>query len=158
MDVALGRFNTNFDWDNGPIYINHAGDEKVEQFIPTSDGGALAVGYITYPMNGGNSIFLMKIGPNDEATQVTGNEPMNPLVGVVSYEPVVFKLYPNPMQEQLTVEHEQDKEVLIVFNEQGKMLFKEELLKGKTNVDIGFLNTGVYFIQLGRYTWKFIKP
>lgn len=157
FDVTLGRFNTNFDWDNGPIYVNHAGDEKVNQFMPTNDGGAIAVGYITYPMNGGNSIFVMKIGPNDESTTVLGNEPMNPLVGIESNEYPELKVYPNPMQDILTIEIALCNEELILFDAQGTMLIKQALAEGKTTIDVKVLNSGVYFIQIGSRIRKFIK-
>lgn len=148
MDVALGRFNTNFDWDNGPIYINHAGDEKVEQFIPTSDGGALAVGYITYPMNGGNSIFLMKIGPNDEATQVTGNEPMNPLVQVNEMQNEWFHCFPNPFDDLLTVANPFTVQVEVsLVDFCGKVLSSQRLIPGMNSMDFSRLPSGIYFLQ-----------
>lgn len=157
MDITLGRFNTNFDWDNGPIYINHGGDEKVEQFIPTMDGGALAVGWITYPMNGGSSVFAMKIGPSDEFQTVIGNEPMLPLVGTKPVNDQGFLIYPNPTHETLTVFSEKEVGELQCFNSQGKMVLKPFINSGTTVLDISALDFGIYYLQMGSSTWKFIK-
>ena len=156
MDVALGRFNTNFDWDNGPIYINHGGDEKVEQFIPTSDGGALAVGYITYPMNGGNSIFLMKIGPNDEATQVTGNEPMNPLVGVISTENTSIICAPNPFSDLISLTNPLTSLVAVILSDvHGNTIQSLALTPGINTIDLSFLASGMYLVNFESGTLPF---
>jgi hypothetical protein len=157
MDVALGRFNTNFDWDNGPIYINHAGDEKVEQFIPTLDGGALAVGSITYPMNGGSSVFAMKIGPNDEFQTVIGNEPMLPLVATEPIDGLSVSLFPNPTQDFLSITLSQGVGLVSCLDSKGLVVICQEMEAGKTVLNVSALTAGVYFIQYAGTTWKFIK-
>jgi len=157
MDVTLGRFNTNYDWDNGPIYINHAGDEKVEQFIPTSDGGALAVGWITYPMNGGNSIFLMKIGPNDEVQTVVGNEPFLPLVENPSLTSFSFTVYPNPTEDYLHVQIPSAIDGVRIFGPQGQLVLQQPLEVGTHVLDVSHCPSGVYFIQCGHTTRKWVK-
>lgn len=157
LDVTLGRFNTNFDWDNGPIYINHGGDEKVEQFIPTSDGGAFAIGWITYPMNGGSSVFAMKIGPNDEFQTVIGNEPMLPLVATATIDGVGVSLYPNPMQDVLTIALAQGNGLVSFHDVNGLEVLKQEIEGGKTQINVSELAAGVYFIRYAGSTWKFIK-
>jgi len=157
MDVALGRFNTNFDWDNGPIYINHAGDEKVDQFIPTLDGGALAVGSITYPMNGGSSVFAMKIGPNDEFQTVIGNEPMLPLVATESIDGVRISLFPNPSQDVLNISLSQGFGMVSCLDAKGFVVLSQEIEAGKTAINVSAFTAGVYFIRYAGTTWKFIK-
>lgn len=157
LDITLGRFNTNFDWDNGPIYINHGGDEKVEQFIPTLDGGALAVGWITYPMNGGSSVFAMKIGPNDEFQTVVGNEPMLPLVATAPIDGVGVSLFPNPMQDVLTIMLAQGNGLVSFHDVNGLEVFNQEIEGGKTQINVSELAAGVYFIRYAGTTWKFIK-
>jgi hypothetical protein len=157
LDVTLGRFNTNYDWDNGPIYINHGGDEKVEQFIPTSDGGALAVGWITYPMNGGNSIFLMKIGPNDEVQTVVGNEPFLPLVEAPSIDISTFSIFPNPGQDVMEISVSKAEETLCIFDAQGQLLQLKSLELGTNVLDMSRWCAGVYFIQCGQTARKWVK-
>ena len=157
MDVTLGRFNTNFDWDNGPIYINHGGDEKVEQFIHTSDGGALAVGWITYPMNGGNSIFLMKIGPNDEVQTVVGNEPSLPLVSTQEKEPFPFEIFPNPVRDYLNIRAELPQEDVVCFDTKGSRLGQFKIHQGLNKIDVSNLQSGMYYLQSKGYVWKFYK-
>ena len=157
MDITLGRFNTNFDWDNGPIYINHGGDEKVEQFIPTLDGGALAVGSITYPMNGGSSVFAMKIGPNDEFQTVIGNEPMLPLVATESIDGVGISLFPNPTQDVLNISLSQGYGMVSCLDSKGFVVHSHEIEAGKTALNVSALRAGIYFIQYAGRTWKFIK-
>ena len=157
LDITLGRFNTNFDWDNGPIYINHGGDEKVEQFIPTFDGGALAVGWITYPMNGGSSVFAMKIGPNDEFQTVVGNEPMLPLVATQAFEEIGVSLFPNPMQDFLTMQITQGNGIVSCLDLNGQKVFTQFVETGVNALEVSSLKAGVYFIQFAESTWKFIK-
>jgi hypothetical protein len=157
MDVTLGRFNTNYDWDNGPIYINHGGDEKVEQFIPTSDGGALAVGWITYPMNGGNSIFLMKIGPNDEAQTVVGNEPFLPLVEAPSIDISTFSIFPNPGQDVMEISVSKAEETLCIFDAQGQLMLQQPLELGFHTLDVSHWRAGIYFVQCGQTARKWVK-
>ena len=157
LDVTLGRFNTNFDWDNGPIYINHAGDEKVEQFIPTSDGGALAVGWITYPMNGGSSIFAMKIGPNDEVQTVTGNEPMFPLVEIANVDLYSALLQPNPANETIYLTAPSKIGPLKCIDAQGRVMFSTIIADSNTTIDVSSLSAGVYYIQYAEQALKFIK-
>jgi len=157
MDITLGRFNTNFDWDNGPIYINHGGDEKVNQFIPTIDGGALAVGSITYPMNGGSSVFAMKIGPNDEFQTVIGNEPMLPLVATESIDGVGISLFPNPTQDVLNISLSQGFGMVSCLDSKGFVVHSQEIEAGKTALNVSALRAGIYFIQYAGRTWKFIK-
>jgi hypothetical protein len=157
MDITLGRFNTNFDWDNGPIYINHGGDEKVEQFIPTLDGGALAVGSITYPMNGGSSVFAMKIGPNDEFQTVIGNEPMLPLVATEPIDGVGISLFPNPTQDFLNITLSQGTGLVSCLDAKGFLVLSQEIEAGKTALNVSELTAGVYFIRYAGTTWKFIK-
>jgi hypothetical protein len=157
MDVTLGRFNTNYDWDNGPIYINHGGDEKVEQFIPTSDGGALAVGWITYPMNGGNSIFLMKIGPNDEVQTVMGNETFLPLVENPDLSSLPFTLYPNPVEDYLHLYLPSAIDDMRMVDAQGQLLLQQPLAFGSHTLDVSHLRAGMYFIQCGQTTRKWVK-
>jgi len=157
MDITLGRFNTNFDWDNGPIYINHGGDEKVEQFIPTLDGGALAVGSITYPMNGGSSVFAMKIGSNDEFQTVIGNEPMLPLVSTEPIDGVGISLFPNPTQDVLNITLSQGYGMVSCLDSKGFVVHSHEIEAGKTALNVSALRAGIYFIQYAGRTWKFIK-
>ena len=157
MDITLGRFNTNFDWDNGPIYINQGGDEKVEQFIPTLDGGALAVGSITYPMNGGSSVFAMKIGSNDEFQTVIGNEPMLPLVSTEPIDGVGISLFPNPTQDVLNITLSQGYGMVSCLDSKGFVVHSHEIEAGKTALNVSALRAGIYFIQYAGRTWKFIK-
>ena len=157
MDITLGRFNTNFDWDNGLIYINHGGDEKVEQFIPPLDGGALAVGSITYPMNGGSSVFAMKIGPNDEFQTVIGNEPMLPLVATEPIDGVGISLFPNPTQDVLNITLSQGYGMVSCLDSKGFVVHSHEIEAGKTALNVSALRAGIYFIQYAGRTWKFIK-
>jgi len=157
MDITLGRFNTNFDWDNGPIYINHGGDEKVEQFIPTLDGGALAVGSITYPMNGGSSVFAMNIGSNDEFQTVIGNEPMLPLVSTEPIDGVGISLFPNPTQDVLNISLSQGFGMVSCLDSKGFVVHSQEIETGKTAINVSELTAGVYCIRYAGTTWKFIK-
>ena len=129
----------------------------MEQFIPTLDGGALAVGSITYPMNGGSSVFAMKIGPNDEFQTVIGNEPMLPLVATEPMDGLGVSLFPNPMQDLLSITLAQGNGLVSFHDVNGILVFNQEIEAGKTLINVSELAAGVYFIRYAGTTWKFIK-
>ena len=130
---------------------------SVEQFIPTMDGGALAVGWITYPMNGGSSVFAMKIGPNDEFQTVVGNEPMLPLVTVESIDFGSVKVFPNPVNDILSIELNVPTAKGYLTDMQGKVLFDCVLQQGVNQLTVDSLNSGVYLLKIGGKTFKFLK-
>ncbi len=152
LDVTLGRFNSNFDWDNGPVYINNLEDEKVEQFMATSDGGVIAVGWTSgllavgnYPV-GGSKVYVIKIGPNDEIPITTGIQPINALVGIVQAASDAKNIYPNPTKGNLTLEGFTTPIQYTVFSSLGEVVYDGVAFDNQLSLD--FLNVGMYLVKI----------
>jgi hypothetical protein len=146
MDVTIGRFNINYDWDNGPLYINNAGEEKTEQLLPTLDGGLLAVGYTTYPMNGGSNVFVVKIGPLDQYPITSGVQPIQALVGIEQQEVnIENSIFPVPCTTSLNFKGILAQYEYVLWNSQGQNLGPVYLIENK--LDVNSLMNGLYFLS-----------
>jgi len=78
-------------------------------------------------------------------------------VGIDALNQKNWKVYPNPANEKLIVELEENTniQILDIF---GKIVQTETLNTGKNNIDVSTLTSGVYFIQAGANpTVKFVK-
>lgn len=146
LDITIGRFNADFDWDNGPVNINNESDEKVEQLIPTSDGGAFAVGWTNYPVYGGSNVFVIKIGPNDELPITAGIQPINALVSVVDIANPERTIYPNPTRESITVEGVSLPFDYSVYSSLGELFLKGSSLDA--SLSLASLQSGIYYLKL----------
>jgi hypothetical protein len=152
LDVTLGRFNSNFDWDNGPVNINNLEDEKVEQFMATSDGGVIAVGWTSgllavgnYPV-GGTKVYVIKIGPNDELPITTGIQAVNALVDIVEEVSDSKKIYPNPSKGNLTLEGFTTPINYAVYTSLGELVHVGVAFDGQLSLE--FLQSGIYLIKI----------
>ena len=108
-------------------------------------------------MNGGSSVFAMKIGPNDEFQTVIGNEPMLPLVATDPIDGLSVSLFPNPTQDVLNITLTQGAGLLSCLDAKGRVVLSQEIEAGKTALNVSAFSAGVYFIRYAGTTWKFIK-
>lgn len=152
LDVTIGRFNSAFDWDNGPVNINNLEDEKVEQFMATSDGGVIAVGWTSgllaegnYPV-GGTKVYVIKIGPNDELPITTGIQAVNTLVSVTEESTTAKKIYPNPTKDLITVNGILSPFEYYIFSSLGDLVTQGKSFEKSLSLE--FLNEGIYFIKI----------
>ena len=149
LDVALGRFDSNIEWDNGPVTIINIEEEKAEQIIQTSDGGTFAVGWTKYMENvvyGGSNIFALKIGPNDELPITTGVQPINTLVSVIEEPTAVTNIYPNPTKDFITVDGIPSPFDFSIFSSLGDLVMQGQSYEKSLSLD--FLREGIYFIKI----------
>jgi hypothetical protein len=149
LDVALGRFDSNIEWDNGPVTIINIEEEKAEQIIQTSDGGTFAVGWTKYMENvvyGGSNIFALKIGPNDELPITTGVQPINTLVSVIEEPTAVTNIYPNPTKDLITVDGIPSPFDFSIFSSLGDLVMQGQSYEKSLSLD--FLREGIYFIKI----------
>ena len=149
LDVALGRFDSNIEWDNGPVTIINIEEEKAEQIIQTSDGGTFAVGWTKYmesAVYGGSNIFALKIGPNDELPITTGVQPINTLVSVTEEPTAVKNIYPNPTKDFITVDGIPSPFDFFIFSSLGDLVMQGQSYENSLSLD--FLREGIYFIKI----------
>ena len=66
QDFHFGRYTYFLGWNGQVVQIERPGVDSGTEMIPTSDGGAVAVGYTTSGGSGGGNIFVLKIGPGED--------------------------------------------------------------------------------------------
>jgi uncharacterized repeat protein (TIGR01451 family) len=71
-------------------------------------------------------------------------------VNELDVEGTLFKVYPNPVNGQLTIEAGKiNNERYVVFDQMGKKIQSGKLDFPLTNIEVSTLNQGIYFIQIG---------
>ncbi len=148
-DLHFGRFTWYTSWQGQVVQIINDYPDIGGEFIPTLDGGALAVGYTSGGNNGGSNVFVLKIGPN-ETYPIIDN--MNTF-GLVGTEELSlhenFGLYPNPAQETITIAPgETDRPFSAAITDLTGRAFLEIELTGKTELDVTHLPPGIYLVSL----------
>ncbi len=85
---------------------------------------------------------------NSQATTVMKYDSV--MVGVNERQKSKFSLYPNPATDKITIEIAEGQAPiqLSMMNLNGKKVLTRSLIKPKTQIDIGNLPSGVYFVRL----------
>jgi hypothetical protein len=82
---------------------------------------------------------------------------MLPLVATEPMDGLGVSLFPNPMQDVLTITLTQGNGQVSFHDVNGLEVLKQEIEGGKTVLNVSGLAAGVYFIRYAGTTWKFIK-
>jgi hypothetical protein len=100
-----------------------------------------------------NTTYYWKVTANNIAGSTdsetwsftTGAEPLS----IDDYETKVFKAFPNPVADMLTIQGNLPIEQVEVFNQLGQSILtvKENALQNN-QIDLGRLNSGVYFVEI----------
>lgn len=157
-DLIVHRFAGNGMYYVGPSFFpSNTGDDVVNEGIPTSDGGAILIGWNERPVNGGSNLILIKIGPNEDFSFSHTIPEVESLVSIEENETEAgFGVYPNPVQDELFVESPVKSILVEVYDQLGHLLLREKLTGGKVNVSK--LAPGVYLLQAGgQPVGKFFK-
>ncbi|PWL30370.1 MAG: hypothetical protein DCO96_05150 [Fluviicola sp. XM-24bin1] len=157
LNIQLG--NTFMFYQNSVAFIEHEEPDVSGEFIRTSDGGAILVGYSQNTMlgSGGGTIFLLKIGADE----------VYPLTDVVGYTAVVnveeqfnsldVKVYPNPAQDWLFIELPTgDAGTYQLMGVSGNVV-AEGAISGDANIQTSALPSGVYLLQIATANGKAIN-
>ncbi|MDR2084690.1 MAG: T9SS type A sorting domain-containing protein [Bacteroidales bacterium] len=67
-------------------------------------------------------------------------------------EPKLY-IYPNPVKNKFYVDNNVDEQQIIIYNIQGKTVLKTR----NSEVDISDLDSGIYFVNIGKQSFKVIK-
>jgi uncharacterized repeat protein (TIGR01451 family) len=82
-------------------------------------------------------------------------------VNELDVEGTLFKVYPNPVNGQLTIEAgKASNERYVVYDQMGKKILSGKLGFPTTTIDVSSMNQGIYFIQIGENksdTFKIVK-
>jgi hypothetical protein len=147
------------------VWVARDGQDELGQIIPTSDGGAIAVGYTSTRIGvWSNWVYALKIGPNDVFPWQDEVGPVLPLVGQKEENLIVgISFYPNPADKTLTIRSESLEQLDGTITDlSGKIIGKFDL-SGILQLDISSWHSGVYLITLqdkntsAVYTERIIK-
>ena len=115
--------------------------------MPTSDGGAILVGYRVGIGPGQGTIFLMKVGPNDNYPVVSDLAIITAYVGIEDVEEIEgIALFPNPVEYSFTIElPEQGQYEIQLMNAMGQEV-RSETIFGSKVIDVSDLASGFYTV------------
>lgn len=135
-----------FTWD-GTYPIGFENPDVIGELIPTSDGGAVMVGYTTGVISGGNEIFVYKIGPND-GFPIADNSSVSDVVALDEVELVNdIVVYPNPAINSVNVVTENGNySSLKLYNALGELV-GSQTFSMKVQMDVSSYNSGVYIME-----------
>ena len=154
-DIALARFTFGLFWDNHAMVVNNPLEEKIEQIAPTIDGGIVAVGFNSFPVNGGNNIFVIKLDSNDVFPSISSGNTVIPIVDLETVESNGVELYPNPFVDyiKININHPMD---VILTDAYGKIL-EEWKLEQSEIINLEHLRPGIYYVFNKQRKSKAIK-
>ena len=148
VDLLIHTFLNNFAWISG-FGVSHIDPDIVGQMLPTSDGGALVVGYTTGVVSGGNEIFVLKIGPSDNYPNTDLDMIVDNILTVEGTPmPNHVHIYPNPANDHLLIDFPAGayKEVRVVDGA-GNVLCAGSLSLGQS-LNVSDLPNGLYIVEL----------
>jgi hypothetical protein len=155
-DCFVRRYSEYLFWENFPaLNTSNLGQDQVNQFIPTSDGGAILVGYNTSFGTGGKNITLVKIGPNDDFPESYTAPIENSLLSVEALDNTEhLSVFPNPVDQILHIENENAELVQIqIIDLFGKEVFKSTF-NSSIDLDCTTFQSGIYFLHF-EFSGKF---
>jgi hypothetical protein len=151
--------------ENSTGIINE-GPDQCNQITPTRDGGFISVGFNSMIVdgqnatNGGSNIFVLKYHPSNTLPIETQNVfTLNQLVETIELNQTMVELtmYPNPTSNELHVSlSEQMSGAYTVSDLMGKCLLTGKIQSNFT-IETATWNQGVYFLNIGQHSFKFIK-
>ena len=147
-DLHIGRHAYTGGWQSGVGYVDFEGYDQMFSAIPTSDSGAVMVGF-TSGGSGGASICVLKIGPGETYPAIQGVAFVNQLVGIyeLPIETSTF-VYPNPTEDFVTVNLKNMEEANFSVVGLDGVKYDEGVFPANGKIFLGDLNAGVYLIQI----------
>jgi hypothetical protein len=146
--------------------IINEGLDQCMQMTPTHDGGYVSVGFNSVvgdgqnALNGGSNVYVLKINPSQTTAMVTDTVfTLNQLVETIELNQTMVELtmYPNPTSNELHVSlSEQVSGAYTVCDLMGKCLLTGKIQSNFT-IETASWNQGVYFLNIGQHSFKFIK-
>jgi len=161
-DIHVQRGNTFMFYDGSVDFLAQDQPDVNGEFISTSDGGAVLVGYRQSLLlgSGGGTIFLLKIGP-DELYPITDSPLTSNLVYLSEQsKPLEVNVYPNPADNWLHVEVPSAAPATYhLMTISGQMVASGDIVSTES-INIGRLPAGVYYFEIatneGKATHKIV--
>lgn len=129
-------------------YVAREGQDEVGEFIRTNDGGAMLVGYVSHRDGQFNEhVFVYKFGPDGTGVWVDETGVVNQMVGLHKIDHLAqFSVYPNPANDKIVVETEQQISHLKLIALDGKLIKSQSDFAG--SIDVSTVQSGVYIIEV----------
>lgn len=145
-DVGITRFTEDFNWDVAFVNIGFELEDRSGQIIPTSDGGAVSVGFVNGTDLGGSGIYIIKIGANDEFPVVDLNN-ISTLVSIPEMSDFAnpISVFPNPSIGYFTVKTKVQTK-LDVLDLSGKIVYHDKIIDESLISTINW-EKGVYLLK-----------
>lgn len=156
-DCGVTRFLNDFSWDMSFVNVTSGMEDFVGQLIPTSDGSIIFTGYMEGSLLGGSSVFVMKVGPNDDFPLINWSDFSGITIeSIVSIDEIQieeltdFKMYPNPSSSLVSINTGTndliEMEILDIY---GKVIWNENIVSN-TQFDVSNWDSAVYFIRISK--------
>ena len=143
------------------------GENTIWKQIASNTIGSVVVEYLTYRQNDG----LLVVATHGNGIYQTNINSANDILSSTNdfHDKLNINLYPNPTSENINITFNLQKSCLynmLIFNENGKLLFKKEKIsanfgKNIQEVNLNSYRSGIYFVSLeldgGIYTKQIIK-
>lgn len=161
-DILVVRYNADLSWDQAFYNPSNLGDDKVNQLIPTSDGGAVFVGYNSNAGLGGSNVMLVKLGPNDLFPVPNALPVQSHLVSVDEILADGYvQAYPNPVQDFVKLQSAfMGNKTVTIYDAFGKEI-RQEAFENQLTLDFSNQAAGIYFLHIqtesGRKTIRIVK-
>jgi hypothetical protein len=156
-DYILYRYNQGLWWDNAFLNLSAIGQDQVNQMIPTSDGGAIVVGFNTNFSTGGNGATVLKIGPNDDFPTSFTPPVFENIVSINSDQEISGLLvYPNPFQNEISIINENKIELQYeLYDSMGRSITNGSSNNNFTLSDFS-VQKGVFFLEFTSKSTKYV--
>jgi hypothetical protein len=148
-DYYLYRYNQGLWWDFAYVNPSAIGQDQANQIIPTSDGGAIAVGFNTNFSTGGNGATVLKIGPNDDFPPSYVPPIFENIVSTNSIAEIQgLSVFPNPFQHEILIKNENGIEINYqFFDSMGRILEQGSSSQNFTLSNFS-VQQGVYMLEI----------
>lgn len=149
-DMFLIRYGNSFYWDGYGSGYSSFKQDQCNEVIRTLDDMVIAVGFHSNFGSGGASLFVIKIGDDNNFPQLVGNPTIYGLVELSeSFESMGYTVYPNPFTDVLTLNGMKGTEEVTILDQQGKMVFHSlPETAGKWMISLPELAQGIYTLTI----------
>ena len=101
---------------------------------------------------------LLKTFLRDRAIWLDANIPGNCTVGMDERTAPTISVYPNPVTNQLVVERENNRNVLMqIVSADGKLVYSKQLVSTRESIDVSGWESGLYAVIMDTSIVRFLK-
>jgi hypothetical protein len=148
-DLYITKMNYVFFVEDTPLHLHYYDPDIINDLIPTSDGGALAVGQTSSEAIGVHHAYVSKIGPNDLYAGYEAPHIVFGLLVDVQEQEIEdhLSVYPNPTSSAINIESSINDVIDVqIMTSLGQVLLTDSF-QGKFSFDLSQFGNGIYFLK-----------